>query len=185
MSTMRPCLGGLLGWAVLLGVGCQGLPWQTSASGWVATEDLNHQGRLVVVRVENPPQMHMPNETYALRAPYGIATFWAYGLRRFYIFDQSDRRYFVTEDFEEFLDQLRTLPEGIELQVVDQCTVSASRDMPPQQRQRLVRTLIPICGASEQDTFEHFPLIFCTCVARSAVLIDDWDYLQARRSRAR
>lgn len=86
---------------------------------------------------DNPKYYPQKEKPVLVTEPYAVYLEWLDGVRRFYVYDNVKKRVFGTSDFEAFLKQLGSLPEGIVVQRFDTCCGSQIYDMPAEARERI------------------------------------------------
>lgn len=77
------------------------------------------------------------DEPVTVDRDYGMVIIWDEHLRRFYLFDNLRKTYFVTTDFRRFLNELENLPQGMDMDWPDTCTVPRCWKMPAAASRRL------------------------------------------------
>ena len=79
------------------------------------------------------------DEPVLVTEQYAILIEWTE--QRFFLYDNHAKTMFKTDDFDAFLSRLNDLPENIQVQRFDTCTVSRMYDMPTGQYDRLIQTM--------------------------------------------
>lgn len=101
------------------------------------------------------------DEPVTVDRDFGMFVIWDEHLRRFYLFDNPRKTYFVTTDFDLFLDEMKELPKGNILDWPDTCTVPRSWKMPAAASRRLSAAM------AENHQFDtrssDHPHIACYC----------------------
>jgi hypothetical protein len=98
-------------------------------------------GNIIVFRLEPRVGHSLPEACTVVTGTYAVAMIWRGEERRFYLFDNAAKTVHRTEDFDAFLQQIDSLPEGVEVQRHDTCCGSLHTDMPDGERQRLAAAL--------------------------------------------
>lgn len=73
--------------------------------------------------------------------PYAVYMEWYNDVKLFYIYDNIHKITCKTTNFDVFLEGLKTLPVGTEIQRFDTCTATRLYDIPRSQSEKLAKTL--------------------------------------------
>lgn len=110
-----------------------------------------------------------------LLSNYGYIIDWPEGRRPlFYVFDRKQRSRTRTDRWERFIQELKRLPDGIEIDAVRRCMVPFARGMPHSKSKELQKILDAkfIKRVSIDDRTKH--VIFCSCeTVNVRILYDD------------
>jgi len=115
-------------------------------------------------------------ELVGLLADYGYIVDWPKGRKpSFYVFDRKRRSRFKTDRWERFIQELKRLPEGIEIDAVRRCTASFSYGMPRSKYKELRKVLDErsIRTISIDDLTRH--VMFCYCETIDLRVLHDED----------
>ncbi len=143
----------------------------TTKTGWQAVP-CDKDGNLIAARVifNGRGEGRRVGETpVAIKEEYGIGVACRNGHpKAFYVFDNVNNAYFATRDFEQFLVQVKALPDKQTVAWVDSCTVHAYADLPQSKLERLMKVLTEKGIDSGTAVDGHF----CYCVATSVRWLD-------------
>jgi hypothetical protein len=109
-----------------------------------------------------------------LIADYGYIIDWASDSKpTFYVFKKPGRTRLRTSSWETFIAELRTVPDGSEIDSVSKCMVPFAWKMPDDKRAELDRVLREksIKTVSFEDQARHTS--FCYCESKAVVVLSD------------
>jgi len=95
--------------------------------------------------------------TVGLDYDYGMITIWTDRERMFYLYDNVEKRFFKTGDFDVFLRQLEGLPPNITLHWMTKCQAGFAWNMPEKAEGKIKNIL------SSGNRITETPIIPCTC----------------------
>ena len=116
-------------------------------------------------------------EKVNLRSDYGYIVHWVGVEGRkpvFYVFDRKSRSRIKTDRWERFIQELKRLPDGIEIDAVGKCSAPFAWGMPESNREELRQVLKQksIRVIDVEDVTKH--VMFCYCEAMGfRVLYDE------------
>jgi len=107
-------------------------------------------------------------EKVNLRSDYGYIVHWVGVEGRkpvFYVFDRKRRSRIKTDRWERFIQELKSLPDGIEIDAVGKCSAPFAWGMPESNRKELQQVLEKksIREIDVEDVTKH--VLFCYCEA--------------------
>lgn len=111
----------------------------------------------------------------SLASLYGILILYGneaiFSQKVYYLFDNVNKTYFATKDFNRFLVAVNTLPDNAELDWVRSCTICCYCGMPAEFSEKLTDTLQRkhLNTGIEENTY---PEGFCYCTATSVRFLD-------------
>ena len=95
--------------------------------------------------------------TVGLDYDYGMITIWTDRERMFYLYDNVDKKYWGTGDFDLFLHQLDRLPQEVTLHWMTKCQEGFAPAMPEKAKSQIQNVL------SRGNRKTETPIIPCTC----------------------
>ncbi|MCX5659404.1 MAG: hypothetical protein NTW19_06725 [Planctomycetota bacterium] len=123
----RVFLGLALGTLALMAVGCA----RDAAPTDVASPSKQSSGFAIIEFTREGGQQP---DFFCLEAKYGYIVDWkGPDGHAFYLFDRPRQKRFMTHDWTRFLEEVRRLPDGIEIQPVNKCGAPFEYGMPEKQ----------------------------------------------------
>ena len=98
--------------------------------------------------------------------PYAVLMVWQGDEKHFYVYDNKAKKTYIMSNFEAFLEKIKQLPNGIEIQRFDTCSASQVCDMPTEEWQRLTQVLRAggrKWATSKINGLDHE--VVCTCLS--------------------
>ncbi len=109
-----------------------------------------------------------------LHADYGYIVNWGlmapgcFPKPSFHVFDRVNRSRIKRANWDEFLEVIRRLPDGIEIECVGKCTAPFDNGMPNAKRQALEK----LFDEKRINATEDYPK-FCYCTGDFVILFDE------------
>jgi len=147
--------------SVLVSCGCR--PKNTEPIVWREALTDSENGNVVACWLQYDWQDEQP---FVLSDDYAMIVVWEGGVKRFYLFDDINKKYFGTKDFETFLEVIEGLPEGIMVEWLNTCGGPLSLEMPRDKDEQLWAA---IKGGHHEFTGEP-GLTICTCESKGLKL---------------
>jgi hypothetical protein len=107
-------------------------------------------------------------ETRDYPCDYAMFIVWNGNEKRFYLFDNSAKKYFGTSDFDKFLAALDAMPQGIKMVWINTCQAGECYDMPQDARDRLAEVM----KKGQREHVDDYPYILCTCETTDRRFLD-------------
>jgi hypothetical protein len=100
-------------------------------------------GNLIAFWLQYPEHLAYPEKEKPILVtePYAVLMVWLGNEKRFFIYDNTKKETFKTNDFDTFLKQLNTIPKGTAIQKFDTCTATRTYDMPRADANRLEKVM--------------------------------------------
>ena len=101
-------------------------------------------------------------ELQILSEDYGYSILWDYyGENLFYIYDNVNKRYFITRFFHLFLAEIKKIPKGSTIIEYDSCMAGFAPFFPEKMKHSL-NTVFEELGRDKHNTEESL-VVVCTC----------------------
>jgi hypothetical protein len=109
------------------------------------------------------------DKAITIEKEYTMIIIWNEREKRFYLFDNSEKQYFGSTDFDAFIAEIDTLPQNITLQQINTCCAPLDWKMPDEASQKLSSVL-----KKGNRTLDHSVMV-CTCESTDRKFLDYTD----------
>lgn len=131
-----------------------------SGSNWKAGK-VDEKGNLIIAVLEDTEGFGGKNaedKLVTVDMDWSILIFYGYDKKSKYcIFNNIKKQIFVSKSFNEFLNEIKEIPNETTIREIDKCTVSISALLPKEKREQL-KTLV-----EEKKCKLEMKFMYCTC----------------------